>query len=260
MASRRRDYQVPTSVLLGESISILFTNLPSFLLLALLVFAPYFGFVWFNPELRQALGVQEPTYGQYSWGEFAFDMLGNVVLPQLFQTLLAGMVVYGVVQRLRGSPAPLGQCVAQGFRAFPRLVLTALLSGLLVVIGFLLFFIPGVYLLCRFFVAVPAAVIEQTGPAQSLRRSAQLVRGSGWRIFWTLLVIGISNYILTALLLLPFVEVDGPPDSPVAFLMLGTVMTVLFSLWSATASGVAYARLRQHKEHADIDQLAAVFA
>ena len=54
--------------------------------------------------------------------------------------------------------------------------LTAILFGLGVWVGLLLFIIPGIMLMLRWSVAVPACVLEGTGPVASLGRSAALTQ------------------------------------------------------------------------------------
>jgi hypothetical protein len=51
-----------------------------------------------------------------------------------------------------------------------------LLSGLILMGGFIALIIPGLYLLCRIPVAMPAAMIEDIGPGDSIGRSFHLTR------------------------------------------------------------------------------------
>jgi hypothetical protein len=61
----------------------------------------------------------------------------------------------------------------------------AILSG----VGLFFFVIPGVFLWILFIAAMPAAVLERRKPIDSLRRSAQLVRGRWWPVFGGYLLI-----------------------------------------------------------------------
>lgn len=75
--------------------------------------------------------------------------------------------------------------------AFGLVVLTFLGAGL----GFILFVIPGVWLLVRWSLALPAMVVERRGPPAALGRSYGLVAGRWWTLFGLTLV-----YFLVALL------------------------------------------------------------
>jgi hypothetical protein len=51
-----------------------------------------------------------------------------------------------------------------------------LLSGVIVIAGFLAFIIPGLYLMCRIPVATAAAMIEGLGPGDAIRKSFDLTK------------------------------------------------------------------------------------
>ena len=48
------------------------------------------------------------------------------------------------------------------------------LSGLILIAGFIALVIPGIYLMCRICVATAAALLEDIGPSDSIRRSFDL--------------------------------------------------------------------------------------
>ncbi len=75
-----------------------------------------------------------------------------------------------------------------------------ILSGLLVVIGFILLIVPGIYLLLRYSM-VRYAVIDGAGITDSLRRSAQMTVGVKWHLLGFFAVLVLLN-ILGAILLL----------------------------------------------------------
>jgi hypothetical protein len=87
-----------------------------------------------------------------------------------------------VGNELRGHRLP---AFRQFLREVPwvRLVLGTLLFEVLAVLGLLLLIVPGVLLIvfCSFY--GPVIVVERRGVWASFRRSAQLVRGSFWRVF-----------------------------------------------------------------------------
>ncbi len=68
-------------------------------------------------------------------------------------------------------------------------------------IGLVLLILPGIYLSVRWYFAAQAAVLDETAPSESLRRSAQLVHGCWWQVFGYLVVnsvvFGISITLVT---------------------------------------------------------------
>ena len=74
------------------------------------------------------------------------------------------------------------------------LVLATVAYELLAVVGFLLLVVPGVLVVVFLTLYGPAIVVERLGVRAAFRRSAQLVRGHFWRMFWlTALVILLSE-------------------------------------------------------------------
>src|SRR5689334_10920825 len=68
------------------------------------------------------------------------------------------------------------------------LIGAGILSGLGIVFGFVLLVVPGLYLLTIWAVIAPVIVVERLGVFDAFGRSRQLVRGSGWPVFWTMVV------------------------------------------------------------------------
>jgi hypothetical protein len=64
-----------------------------------------------------------------------------------------------------------------------------ILYALGVGIGLILLIAPGLILLTIWSVGAPAIVVERCGPVDAFGRSRQLVRGEGWSVFATLLVV-----------------------------------------------------------------------
>jgi hypothetical protein len=74
-------------------------------------------------------------------------------------------------------------------------VLMFVIALILIVIGFLLFFIPGValvfvffYFLVRWILAVPVIMLEERGVFGGLDRSGELVRGHFWQVLGVVLL------------------------------------------------------------------------
>jgi hypothetical protein len=114
--------------------------------------------------------------------------LGSIVIPPLVTALL---VV--VVQALaRGEEPMVGGALRS---AAPRLipaVAAVLLYSLAVAAGLVALVVPGVWLAVRWYFCAQAAVVDGLGPADALRRSAQVVETRWWRTFGYLLAFGLG--------------------------------------------------------------------
>src|SRR6185295_8154790 len=94
--------------------------------------------------------------------------------------ILQGALTRASVDDLSKKGVSIGAALGDGLRYFFPLFIVALLTGLGVIIGLVFFIIPGVFLIVRWVVSAPAAVIEREGPTHSIGRSADLTRGHRW--------------------------------------------------------------------------------
>src|SRR4051812_17485635 len=114
------------------------------------------------------------------------------------------------------------------------LLWTAILVGVGVFVGFLLFIIPGLILLTQWAVAAPVVVCEVRTAPQAVSRSRQLVHGHGWQVFSVLIV----TFLLVLIVDLALASVaDAISGSDIAFaiaqLVAGTLTAPVFALASA---------------------------
>lgn len=85
---------------------------------------------------------------------------------------------------------------------------TSFLSGLLLVLGFVLCILPGFYVLTVLALALACHAIERTGATGSMARSNDLVKGRFWETLGLVLVVGIIQSFITGALMLPFTIVS----------------------------------------------------
>jgi uncharacterized membrane protein len=76
----------------------------------------------------------------------------------------------------------------------------SVVSGILIILGFIAFIIPGIYLALRFSM-VRFAVLDGAHITESLRRSSKLTHGHKWKLLGFFLVCGIINIVGAILLL-----------------------------------------------------------
>lgn len=126
-------------------------------------------------------------------------------LMTMVWTLLGSLVTYALMSAVLAvltSQAYLGETVDVGVavrRVIPcvvQVLVASVLRSVLFIIGFVLLFVPGFWLLARYFGVVPAIVLEDAGTLRSFSRSAELSRGRKWHILGTLLLVMIIYYLL----------------------------------------------------------------
>jgi hypothetical protein len=120
----------------------------------------------------------------------------------------AGVTFIAFTER-SGESATFGSAIGAGFNAWGRLWWTRFLSGILLIFGFLLLIIPGVYLLTRLCFVESVAVIERTSGIQAIQRSFELTKDRLWQTFRFGLVIGSIIFFLCVAVVLPAVFIEA---------------------------------------------------
>jgi Membrane domain of glycerophosphoryl diester phosphodiesterase len=138
----------------------------------------------------------------------------------------------------------------------------AFLNGLATGAAFILLIIPGVYLMCRLIVCIPAALIENLGPRTSLERSFELTKDNAGRGFLIILLYFALAFAASALFAVPFqlmIVVTAAKNNPemlrfwMALSQVGTtIANVLISPVITIASAILYYDLRVRKEAFDL--------
>ncbi len=145
------------------------------------------------------------------------------------------------------------------------LVWLAILSTVLIAIGFVLIIIPGIWLIVASSVAVPALMLEGVTGFKALKRSMSLVDTRWWATFGRLLVAfllyGVLTFVIQELVraltkgldvtnVTLWVAIDGVLRAAVIILMTPFIVAVLTTI---------YIDLRVRKEALDIELLASRF-
>jgi hypothetical protein len=141
-----------------------------------------------------------PSRTEQSWGELLLVLLA-IVIRVGAQALYTGFVVR-LVEDVRDGrrDTSIGHLVSSAAPAIVPLVLMSILFGIAVAIGFVLLIIPGLILLTIWAVTAPAIVVEGAGPIESFGRSRELVRGQGWPVFGTIVVVWLIAAVATWIL------------------------------------------------------------
>jgi len=116
--------------------------------------------------------------------------LVSVVISLVLATLYEGMVVQLVrdVQDGRRDNTA-GELFGSVSPVLVPLIAVSILAGLGIGIGFVLLIVPGLVLLTFWSVAAPVVVIERPGVFGAFGRSRELVRGYGWPVFGTVVLV-----------------------------------------------------------------------
>jgi hypothetical protein len=130
-------------------------------------------------------------------------------LDNFFGIIATAGVIFIGYEALTGQRATFSSALGVGFRSWGRMWWTRFLSGLVLVLGFLLLIIPAFYLLVRLSLVEPVAVREEISGVAAMRRSFALTKGRFWPIFRLGLVLLGLLILPVTILVIPTVFLPG---------------------------------------------------
>ncbi|HET9074363.1 MAG TPA: hypothetical protein VFN48_07270 [Solirubrobacteraceae bacterium] len=185
------------------------------------------------------------------------------VLSALMLLVSIGAAYRIILGRYLDHPADLRTSFSFALdRAF-GLVWVSILVAACVLVGFLLFILPGIYFIVALSVAVPVLMTEGGRGARALARSQELVAGAWFHVLGCLLVAAVLGGLgegLLQLLLTSLTRALTPGSIP-GFLLIGGALTslvaVLLAPFSAAVSTVIYVDMLVRKHDPYLPQLLA---
>lgn len=128
-------------------------------------------------------------------GPFAFVAIIISVITPLVNAITSFMLVSISIAIVQGKTIKSFQdYVAKMNRFLPYIWLNAVL-GLIVLIGFLLFIIPGIIWTYKYLFAIYVQIDDSPGVRESLNTSAQITEGIKWKLFTFGLTLALFNFL-----------------------------------------------------------------
>jgi hypothetical protein len=106
----------------------------------------------------------------------------------------------------------------------------SILAAIAISIGLLLLIVPGLFLITIWAVIVPVIVIERAGVLASFGRSRELVRGRGWHVFGTLVLVYLIMLAVNIVLGLVFRALPHVLGSGLSAIISGTLISPFLAL------------------------------
>lgn len=183
----------------------------------------------------EALGTQL-LYRQL--GEAASPAYGMLVSLFFYPLYSAALILY-LDTRSNGLETPKRDLFARAVQLWPTLALMILISSLLIMAGFALFVLPGIWVMINLVFAEYLLVLRGLPVVASMRESARMTTGHFWQIMVCVLGVLAPLWLIDALLLTLFPDpqpgVQLAMDSLSGFLQLfsSVVLYRLFMLREA---------------------------
>jgi hypothetical protein len=212
-----------------------------------------------TPELQASSG------GILTGNPIAYGVLAllGVVIAAVAVLFSQGGTVFAVSELYLGRQTTIGQSLSRAKSEVGTLFGVLFLNGLVIIVSFLLLIIPGIYMMCRLCVAVPAALLENLGPRASLERSFALTKDNAGRSFLIYLLYFVILYAAVLLFAIPFtIAVGVYRNDPLAlrtWMALSEVGTfaaeVLITPILTIGMAIFYFDLRVRKEAFDLQMM-----
>jgi hypothetical protein len=117
--------------------------------------------------------------------------------------------------------------------AMPYLVpvaIASIVAGIAIAAGMVLLLIPGLWLMTIWAVIIPVIIIERAGAFESFGRSQDLVRGRGWHVFFTLVLVYIIQFVAGLLLDVIFSALPGSFRDGLSTVIAGTIIAPFLAI------------------------------
>jgi hypothetical protein len=164
-------------------------------------------------------------------------LAGNVgvalgALVEIIAAFLLQATLIKAVQDVRDGRVDmsLGETVSAATPYIWAVAGASILAGIAIAIGLALLIVPGLYLITIWAVIVPVIVIEGSGVFASFGRSHQLVRGRGWHVFGTLVLVFVILLVVQFVLGLIFSALPHVWRSGLSSIISGTLVAPFLAL------------------------------
>jgi hypothetical protein len=157
-------------------------------------------------------------------------LLGSVV--EVFAAFLLQAALVKAVQDVRDGRADLSisETVSAATPYLWPVAAASILAGIAISIGLFLVIVPGLWLITIWAVIVPVIVIERSGALDSFGRSTRLVRGHGWHVFGTLVLVFVIMIVADLVLGVVFLALPLFWRSGLSTIISGTLIAPFLAL------------------------------
>jgi hypothetical protein len=157
-------------------------------------------------------------------------LLGSIV--EFFAAFLLQATLVKAVQDVRDGRADLsiGETVSSATPYIWSVAGASILAGIAITIGLILVIVPGLILITIWAVIIPVIVIERSGALASFGRSRQLVKGHGWHVFGTLVLVFIILIVVDLIIGLIFAALPIVLSRGLGTVISGTLVAPFLAL------------------------------
>ncbi|MEP3277995.1 MAG: hypothetical protein ABJN26_14485 [Stappiaceae bacterium] len=250
-------YEQPLGIgdIISETFSILIGNIQSVLIMGGIPSLISLLLTWGILGAAFVTGGLDPDPTDLQDGFNGFGMfIVSLISFAIYGIVLALFVQLAYDSKLGRSVQPM-RYIQPALGSVVHIVLLTIIITLLVIIPLMLFIVPGLWVYAVFSVCIPAVIIERAGFG-ALGRSVSLTKEYRWPIVGLIVVFGVIFVLIN--LAGTFVAGMIPGGPIIGIIVLSVIYSVVYGM-SGILVALIYARLKEIKEGASVNDLVAIF-
>ncbi len=166
-----------------------------------LLMAQYFSFIFENIQADDFENFQNPFGAVFNSSYFGFIFLSMVSAALNISIVLNYMRLY---QEKYPEEITVTEILNISWRDILPLIGLFVLIGFLLVFGFVIFIIPGIYLMIVLSLASTILIFERKGILEAIGRSFKLIKGKWWSTFGLIVVTYFIMQAVAMIFIIPF--------------------------------------------------------
>jgi membrane-anchored glycerophosphoryl diester phosphodiesterase (GDPDase) len=159
----------------------------------------------------------------------AVQIILNLIFYFVIIPWVGGAGIFYTYQYLNRNRVSIGQAMQHASGKITQLVLGFILIVIILIPGFILLIIPGIYLSIRLSFVLYAIVINNCSATEGISRSWQLVKGRWWSVFLASIVITFVLFFPIGLIGGIIGAILGSDANPAVPQLLGGILGLLVS-------------------------------
>lgn len=187
----------------------------------------------------------------------------STLIQLIIGILIAPPITVAVSDICLGNQPSLRRSYQRLFDVIGKLAGASLLLSLIIIVGLILLYIPGLIASVMLIFTMTVVVLERLGPVAAIRRSVRLGKGFYWRNFGTLMLIVLFLFIpvfvisFVAGFLIGYTHSDRQMLSLIEY--FAVIVSAVWGPWFYIGIVLLYYDMRVRKENYDATALAQSF-
>ena len=257
-ASMPRFEAMTTGALLDRAVRLYANNFALLLGITAVAYVPFYlimllfqSSISFNPHDENA-----------PWAAILYFIVFMVLWTSIAFPIAGGAATYAISERYLGNNVAIDAALRRGLAHFWSVSMAQITVSIRVIIGFMLFIVPGVLWLLSYSLVVPTILVEGQKAMPSLRRSRELMKGQRGKGFAIMIVLILLEFITGAGISSVSRAIIGTDSTGGAVLhsAVSNLMSIFLAPLGIVATILLYYDMRIRKEGFDLDMLSRAIA